>query len=82
MWKQIKSNLTSRKLWFAWSIFITLTVFLSCGSISNESYVSIMTILIPAYIIGNVGEHYSNSVATRNQRTPQASNNDDIDRSM
>lgn len=55
----MKTKWTSRKLTMLLAMTVLFTLLLVYDKINQDSYVSLMTILLLAYFSGNVGEHFA-----------------------
>ena len=51
-----------RKLFICILVVILATAFLISGHLDGKMYTSIMTITVPSYFAGNIGEHLTSSV--------------------
>ena len=51
-----------RKLVICMIVLVLATVFVCTGHITGEQFASIMTVTVPSYFAGNIGEHLTSSV--------------------
>lgn len=51
-----------RKLFICIVVVILSTVFLVTKDITGAEWVSVMTVTVPSYFAGNIGEHLTNTV--------------------